>query len=216
MNMSSCFEWSWETYVLTLFINNGTSDLWREGPVSSTSQEVLKVVSGQGVRKKMCEQCKHISRWQDFSGKHVWWIQAHSGIISFRRWTSHLLSDDGGCLRRNSLGDMVAMVCTELSVLMLHLHMGSFLGAAHQEVMKQVVPGMEFRVMPTWGGHLVSLFPTWVTWNTLFNLSTHEFPYLLHWASNIYPRGLLGWLIRAMHRKPSWWFLAINGSIGIL
>lgn len=40
-----------------------------------------------------------------------------------------LLSDDRDGLRRSSLAAVVAVVCSELSVLMPHHHMGSLLGS---------------------------------------------------------------------------------------
>lgn len=52
-----------------------------------------------------------------------------------------MLSDNGDGLR-SSLGDTVAMVCTEVSVLMLRLHMGFLLGDAELDAGQQVVPGM--------------------------------------------------------------------------
>lgn len=40
-----------------------------------------------------------------------------------------MLSDDRDGLRRSSLAAVVAVVCSELSVLMPHHHMGSLLGS---------------------------------------------------------------------------------------
>lgn len=73
-----------------------------------------------------------------------------------------MLSDDRDCFRRTGLGNMVAMACPEISVFVLHPHLGSPLGRGvlALEAAQGVVTALEFGAISMWARYFTSLLPT--------------------------------------------------------